>query len=63
MPINNPWVFDIAVPTEQLATTSETIHFNQEVQLGNGQSIRLDKIIVTPISTILYYDWPEHLKL
>jgi hypothetical protein len=59
MPINNPWVFDIAVPTEQLATTSETIHFNQEVQLGNGQSIRLDKMIVTPISTVLYYDWPE----
>jgi hypothetical protein len=59
MPIDNPWVFDINVPTEQLAATSETIQFNQEVQLGNGQSIRLEKMIVTPISTILYYDWPE----
>lgn len=59
MPIGNPWVFDIDVPTEQLAATSETIQFNQEIQLGNGQSIRLEKMIVTPISTILYYDWPE----
>jgi hypothetical protein len=58
-PIDHPWVFDIDVPTEQLAATSETIQFNQEIQLGNGQSIRLEKMIVTPISTILYYDWPE----
>ncbi|PLR80333.1 hypothetical protein CVD25_14595 [Bacillus canaveralius] len=59
MPIDNPWIFDIDVPTEQLAASSETIAFNQEIQLGNGQSIRLEKMIVTPISTILYYDWPE----
>jgi hypothetical protein len=59
IPMDNPWVFDIDVPTEQLAATSETIQFNQEIQLGNGQSIRLEKMIVSPISTILYYDWPE----
>lgn len=59
IPIDNPWVFDIKVPTEQLAATSETIPFNKEVQLGNGQSIHLEKMIVTPLSTILYYDWPE----
>lgn len=59
MPMDLPWVFDINVPTEQLAATSEVIQFNQKIQLGNGQSIRLEKMVVSPISTILYYDWPE----
>lgn len=59
MPIDHPWVFDIEVPTEQLAAASKTITFNQVIQIGNGQSIKLEKMIVTPISTVLYYDWPE----
>lgn len=59
MPMDHPWVFDIEVPTEQLAAASKTITFDKVIQLGNGQSIKLEKIIVTPISTLLYYDWPE----
>lgn len=59
LPMDHPWIFDIEVPTEQLAAASKTITFNQEIQIGNGQSIRLEKMIVTPISTVLYYDWPE----
>jgi hypothetical protein len=59
VPVDHPWVFDIKVPTEQLAATSETIHFNQDIPLGNGYFIRLKKMVVSPISTILYYDWPE----
>ena len=34
-------------------------HFDQEVPLENGYYFRLDRLVVTPISTILYYDWPE----
>lgn len=59
VPVDHPWVFDIKVPTEQLAATSETIYFNQDLPLGNGHFIRLKKMVVSPISTILYYDWPE----
>lgn len=59
MPIEHPWIFDIKVPTEQLAASSETILINKDIQIGNGQSIHLQKIIASPISTILYYDWPE----
>lgn len=59
LPMDHPWVFDIEVPTEQLAAVSETIIFNREIRMGNGLSIRLEKMIVTPISTVLYYDWPE----
>ena len=59
MPIESPWVFDINIPTEQVAAASQTVQFNQKIQIGNGQSILLEKMIVTPISTVLYYDWPE----
>ncbi len=58
-PIDNPWVFEITVPTEQVVARSETIQFNQELPLENGQSIYLKRMIVTPISSVLYYDWPE----
>ncbi len=59
MPIENPWIFDINVPTEQLAAMSETIDFNQALPIGHGQVIHLQKMIVTPISTVVYYHWPE----
>ncbi|MBH0156754.1 DUF4179 domain-containing protein [Fictibacillus sp. 5RED26] len=56
--MNQPWVFDIEVPTEKLAADSKTITLDQNIQLDNGRSIKLEKMIVTPISTVLYYDWP-----
>ncbi|MGD6961082.1 DUF4179 domain-containing protein [Fictibacillus phosphorivorans] len=56
--MNQPWVFDIEVPTEKLAADSKTITLDQDIQLENGRSIKLEKMIVTPISTVLYYDWP-----
>jgi Domain of unknown function (DUF4179) len=58
MKMNQPWVFDIEVPTEKLAADSKTITLDQKIKLENGRSIKLEKMIVTPISTVLYYDWP-----
>jgi hypothetical protein len=58
-PMEQPWVFDIEVPTDQLASNSQTIVFDDIIELGKGQTIRIDKMIVTPISAILYYDWTE----
>ncbi|CAM4369276.1 hypothetical protein FHS16_002865 [Paenibacillus endophyticus] len=59
VPVDQPWVFDIQVPTEQLAATRQTIPLNQELSLGNGHFIRLKQMELSPISTILYYDWSE----
>ncbi|MGO4545154.1 DUF4179 domain-containing protein [Paenibacillus sp. 2TAB23] len=59
VPVDQPWVFDIQVPTEQLAATRETIYLNQELSLGNSNFVRLTQMELSPISTILYYDWPE----
>ncbi len=58
-PMKQPWVFDIEVPTEQIASNSETIVFDEVIDLGKGQTIRVDRLIVTPISAVLYYDWSE----
>ncbi|MET3726930.1 hypothetical protein ABID52_000511 [Fictibacillus halophilus] len=58
MKMNQPWVFDIEVPTEKLAAASKTITLDQKIKLENGRFIKLEKMIVTPISTVLYYDWP-----
>ena len=56
VPIHDPWIFDIDIPTDQLAATMETIQFDRTIQMSNGHSIRLDKLILSPVSTMLYYD-------
>lgn len=58
-PMEQPWVFEFQASSAQLAGESETILLDQEVTLENGQTIYLEKLIATPVSTILYYDWPE----
>lgn len=56
MTMEQPWVFDIQVPTSQLA--AQSIPFNQEITIGDA-SITLEKIVITPISTVVYYLWTE----
>ncbi|XEC95102.1 DUF5643 domain-containing protein [Paenibacillus tarimensis] len=51
-PIEEPWVFDVTVPTNNL----EQVHLNKAVTLDSGEKITIEKVIVTPISTIIYYD-------
>jgi hypothetical protein len=56
VPIQDPWIFDVHIPTDQLAATTETIQFDRKVEMSNGHSIRIDKLILSPVSTMLYYD-------
>jgi len=56
MTMAQPWVFDLQVPTTQLATQS--IPFDTEIKIGEA-SITLEKIVITPISTVVYYQWTE----
>ncbi|WP_078552864.1 DUF4179 domain-containing protein [Bacillus alkalicellulosilyticus] len=58
-PVETPWVFDINVPTEQLAINSQTIEIDYSIPLDNGHVVYVDKMITTPVSTILYFEWPE----
>lgn len=57
--IDHPWVFDVTISTSQLAKETTTFHVDKTVALTNGQKVKLEKVIVTPISTLVYYDLTE----
>lgn len=50
-----PWTFDLVAT--QLAVQQKTINhtINQRIELLNGQSLVIDRIVTTPISTTIYY--------
>jgi len=58
-PIEEPWVFDISVPTSRLAQDTTTIELNKTVRLQNGQKVTVSKVVSTPVSTMVYYDVTE----
>ncbi|MDZ5473107.1 DUF4179 domain-containing protein [Bacillus sp. 31A1R] len=53
--VENPWTFEIKVSSETLASTAKTINLDQEVSLENGQTAKLEKLVITPVSSVLYY--------
>lgn len=59
VPVENPWVFELRVPTEQVAAQSDTIVLQRPLPLAGGHTLYVKKLVVTPISTVIYYDWPE----
>jgi hypothetical protein len=54
--IDNPWVFNITVPTNQLTKDTTTVNLNKTITLTNRQQITLHKITSTPLSTLVQYD-------
>ena len=64
--IAEPWIFDVTAA--QLAVQEETVvkKLNQQVALPNGQSVVIDSIVTTPISTTVYfsgYDLDENSQM
>lgn len=57
--VENPWTFDIELSSEMLASQSKTFELNKVVTLENGQQATLDKLVLTPISSVLYYNVNE----
>lgn len=54
--IEEPWVFDVAVSTNQIKKDSTTFQLNKTITLYNGEQVTLKKVIASPVSTLLYYD-------
>jgi hypothetical protein len=54
--IDNPWVFNITVFTNQLTKETTAFNLNKTVTLINGQQIIIQKVTSTPISTLVQYD-------
>ncbi|MNE32616.1 hypothetical protein D3C80_1262360 [compost metagenome] len=53
--LDNPWLFDVTVSAEQIAKDIQTIDMDQTITLNNGNKIQINKIVLSPVSTLLYY--------
>ncbi|WP_107840448.1 hypothetical protein [Metasolibacillus meyeri] len=53
--LEQPWTFDFTA--SQLAVQQETVvlNVNQSISLANGDSLMIERIVTTPISTTVYY--------
>ena len=53
--IESPWVFEFKASGKVLAIDVEETKINQSIRLSNGQQIRVEKIVQSPLSITLYY--------
>ncbi|WP_106769191.1 DUF4179 domain-containing protein [Paenibacillus faecalis] len=66
--MEDPWVFDIKTSTDQIMKDTKTVQIDKTITLHNGEKVKLNKIVSSPVSTVLYYDLAEgaentHVKL
>ncbi|MGG3504006.1 DUF4179 domain-containing protein [Paenibacillus sp. FSL W8-0187] len=54
--IKNPWVFNVKASTNHIQKDTKVVQLNKTVTLHNGKKVNLNKMIVSPVSTLLYYD-------
>ncbi|CAM4417807.1 hypothetical protein BAMA_04170 [Bacillus manliponensis] len=54
--MNKPLVFHIEASQSELIKDKKTFNTNEMITLHNDQSIVIEKVVVTPISTSIYYD-------
>ncbi|RSD28732.1 DUF4179 domain-containing protein [Mesobacillus subterraneus] len=54
--IEQPWVFNVAVSQEKLLKEKKTFSMDRTITLVNGESITIQKVVTTPMSTAVYYD-------
>lgn len=54
--IEEPWVFDVTASTSQIEQDTRTFNINQTVTLFNGEEVTVEKVMATPVSTLVYYD-------
>ncbi len=56
------WSFEISSSPEKLISDMKTIAINKEFKLDNGQEIKVENLIITPISTKLDYKMTKENK-
>jgi hypothetical protein len=54
--IEQPWTFDVQVSQEKLLAEKKVFELNNLFTLTNGEKVRIEKVVSTPISTTIYYD-------
>ncbi|MDO3411521.1 DUF4179 domain-containing protein [Saccharibacillus sp. CPCC 101409] len=53
--LSKPWIFDIETSRAALLAKIDSIEVNRKIDLINGQQIEIEKVISSPISTLVYY--------
>ncbi|WP_172253171.1 DUF4179 domain-containing protein [Saccharibacillus deserti] len=51
-----PWTFDIQTSRSALLAKTDVIELNRTVDLINGEQIVIEKVISSPVSTLVYYE-------
>lgn len=54
--VEQPWTFNVEVSQETLLAERKVLDMQKEIPLSHGETITIQKVVVTPISTIVYYD-------
>lgn len=57
--IEESWIFDITVSASQFEKDTKTFQLDKTITVHNGEKVTLEKVIVTPVSTLIYYDATE----
>lgn len=57
--IEQPWVFNVDVSQKKLLAAVTEFEMNKDIRLLNGDKVRIEKVVATPISTSVYYDLSE----
>jgi len=59
-PIKDPWSFEVEASQKQLQEDRKVITVAKTTKLNNGTSIKVEKVVTTPISTTIYYETLEN---
>lgn len=54
--IEQPWTYEVNVSQKHLLEQKKVFVMNKEVILNNGEIVKIERIVTTPISTTIYYD-------
>lgn len=54
--VTQPWVFDIEASQAQMTKETKILELNKQIKMNNGEQITIKKIILTPVSTLVYFD-------
>lgn len=54
--IEQPWTFDVELSQTELLTQKKEFNMNEDVTLTSGETVTIQKVVTTPISTTVYYD-------
>ena len=58
-PIHEPWTFEIEASQKQLQEDRKVINVDKTIKLHDGQSVKVEKVVSTPISTTIYFETLE----